>query len=268
MTQKENLSFEYLDALSQCKSKLIQCRHFNQNSDHWILDEHKHNYAELIYFLNGEAQIQTHQGKTSLTLYDVLVHPENVKHREYVDLHKRQEIINVGIQVQTHFQITDSFVLKDNTGNIRQVFKMLDYHFNNRDLLHEELEEKLLALLFTYLKKSAQELSFSEYGMIDKIMEFVQENYVYNLRVKDLADYIHVSESYLSRIFSSRVGIPPMKYINSVRIENAKHALKTNLSIEEISSMIGFDEPKYFSTVFKRETGMSPSEFRKHISHD
>lgn len=266
MPEKENIPLKYLEAISKCEHRLLHCRHFNQNSDHWILDEHTHNYVEMIYFLNGEAQIKTNTGETSLTLYDILVHPANVPHREYVDLHKRQEIINLMICIDTDFDIKDSFVLKDSTGNIRHIFRMIDYHFSTSDLLHEELENNLITILITYLRKSAQELSCSEYNIIDKIIEYVQENYMSDLRVKDLADYIHVSESYLSRILMSHIGISPMKYVNSVRIENAKQILKTDMPIEQISSLVGFAEPKYFSTVFKRETGVTPSAFRKNVT--
>ena len=84
--------------------------------------------------------------------------------------------------------------------------------------------------------------------------------------MKELTDYVHVSDSYLSRLMRSHIGMPPMKYVNSVRIEKAKQVLKTDLPIVQIASMLGFVEPKYFSTVFKRETGTTPSKYRKALS--
>lgn len=122
---EENIPLKYLASVVGGSKRLVRCRHFNQNSDIWILDEHAHNFVELIYFLNGEAQVETSQGKTNLTLYDVLIHPSNVKHHEFVDLHMRQEIINLGVEVESDFDMGDSFVLKDNTGNIRRIFRMI-----------------------------------------------------------------------------------------------------------------------------------------------
>ena len=101
--------------------------------------------------------------------------------------------------------------------------------------------------------------------MIDRVVEYVQENYRSSLSVKELADYAHVSESYLSRLMSSHIGIPPMKYVNTIRIENAKQALKSDTPIAQIAALVGFMEQKYFSTVFKRETGLTPSEYRSRI---
>lgn len=264
MGTNENSALLYLESIHDYK--LVQCRRFNQNSDKWILSKHKHEFIELIYFLNGEAQVETPHGAANLTLYDVLVHPANVSHREFVDLHKRQEIINTGIVAHVDHSINESFVLRDSTGNIRRVFNMLYYHYNSKDHLHGEIEESLIALLLTYLRKSAWEQSSSEYSIVDKVVEYVQENYTSELSVKELADYVHVSESYLSRLMRSHIGIPPMKYVNSVRIEKAKQALKTDLPIVQIASMLGFVEPKYFSTVFKRETGTTPSKYRKSLS--
>lgn len=267
MSPRENVPLKYLQSVSAGAPKLIRCRHFNQNSDIWILDEHKHNFVELIYFLYGEAHVETSQGKTNLTLYDVLIHPSQVKHHEFVDLHKRQEIINIGVEVEADFVMKDSFVLKDNTGNIRRIFRMLDYHFTNADLMHKELEEQLLKLLLIYLQKSASEQPCSEFTIIDRVVEYVQENYRSVFCVKDLADYAHVSESYLSRLMSSHIGMPPMKYVNSVRMENAKRALKTDMPIEQIAALVGIVDQKYFSTVFKRETGLTPSAYRKTVNN-
>ncbi|MDY2698858.1 MAG: AraC family transcriptional regulator, partial [Lachnospiraceae bacterium] len=102
---------------------------------------------------------------------------------------------------------------------------------------------------------------------IDRVVEYVQENYRSVFCVKDLADYVHVSESYLSRLMSSHIGMPPMKYVNSVRMENAKRALKTDMPIEQIAALVGIVDQKYFSTVFKRETGLTPSAYRKTVNN-
>lgn len=261
-----NIPLKYLEEISEGDLEIFQSRHFDQTSNIWVLDEHRHAFVELIYFVTGEAQIMTPQGETSLTLYDVLVHPRNVMHREFVDLHKRQEIFNLFVNSSADSDINESFVLKDNTGNIRRIFTMLHYHMNNKDYMQEEIVSQLTYLLMTYLRKSAAEQPILEYGVFDRIIEYVQENYMNDLTVKELADYVHVSESYLSRLMSSKIGVSPMKYVNHVRIESAKQVLKTDRSIDDIAVLTGFKESKYFSTVFKRQTGITPSEFRKEVS--
>lgn len=263
---ENNIPSQYLATIYGGKCQLIASRHFNQNSNIWILNEHEHEYMELIYFLNGEAQVITSEGETSLTLYDILIHPAGVRHREFVDLHKRQEIINLDIKTDVVFPIQDSFVLKDNTGNMRNIVRMIDYHFHEKDNMSEEIVDALMNLLLLYLCKSAKEQSYTKLNLIDRIVEYVQENYMNELSVKELADIVHVSESYLSRLMVASIGISPMKYVNQVRIDNAKQALHSDLPIEQISSQLGFQEPKYFSKVFKKETGETPTAFRHRIN--
>jgi AraC-like DNA-binding protein len=72
-----------------------------------------------------------------------------------------------------------------------------------------------------------------------------------------------VSASYLFRVFRKRMGVTPMHYRNMVRVDRAKLLLlDRSLILEDIASRVGFEDVKYFSRVFKRETSLSPSGFR------
>lgn len=257
----------YLKGLQNKKFRLIECRKFNQNSDIWILDEHKHDDIELIYFIDGEGQIKTLLGKENLTFYDVLIHPAGVSHREFIDLHLRQEVINLVIRCEEKlaFQLRESFILNDDTGMIRTVFKMIEYHSANQDEYTEKIIEYYLRILATYLLKSKNDNSGQENDIIGRMMEYVKDNYMNNLRVEDLAIATHVSESYLSRVMRKHMGTSPMRYVHSIRIEAAKRYLKTEISVEDVAANIGYQEAKYFSTIFKKITGMTPSSYRKHM---
>ena len=58
----------------------------------------------------------------------------------------------------------------------------------------------------------------------------------------------------------------PMQYIISLRIANAQRLLGTmDYNVTEIASIVGYDNPLYFSRLFKKQTGLSPSEYRKHL---
>ena len=88
-------AYSYLEQMTKKNFVLKECTCFDNTSNVWILDEHKHDFIELIYFIYGEAQVVTSNGEKNLTLYDVLLHPAGELHREIIDLHKRQEIINI-----------------------------------------------------------------------------------------------------------------------------------------------------------------------------
>ena len=81
--------------------------------------------------------------------------------------------------------------------------------------------------------------------------------------VSELAEWYNMSEGHFIRQFRSYTGYTPLEYRARKRIENAKSLLSgTDISITDISSTLGFDDPLYFSRVFKKNTGMSPREYR------
>ena len=67
--------------------------------------------------------------------------------------------------------------------------------------------------------------------------------------------------------FKKQMGMPPTKYIIKLRITNAKELLRTtNLIVREIGVICGYDDVVFFRKIFKKEVGVSPSEYRKNIS--
>lgn len=264
---EEDRVYQYLRGWQNKEFRLIECKKFNQNSDIWILDEHKHEDIELIYFIDGEGSVRTSIGNENLAFYDVLIHPAGVFHKEFIDLHLRQEVINLVIRCEEglEFELKESFILNDDTGMIRNIFRSIEYHTENADEYSEKIIDYYLRILVIYLLKSKKNNPGQENDIIGRMIEYVQDNYMNNLRVEDLALATHVSESYLSRIMRKHMGISPMRYVHSIRIEAAKRYLKTETPIEDIATNIGYQEVKYFSTIFKKITGMTPSSYRKHM---
>ncbi|MBO1300792.1 MULTISPECIES: response regulator transcription factor [unclassified Enterococcus] len=96
------------------------------------------------------------------------------------------------------------------------------------------------------------------------IYDYVQDHYHQDLSLQTLSEKYHFSYSYLSTIFTEKYGINFTKYLKKVRINQAKMLLKeSNLSLSDICQQTGFTEIGYFSRVFKEETGLTPSQYRK-----
>jgi YesN/AraC family two-component response regulator len=93
---------------------------------------------------------------------------------------------------------------------------------------------------------------------------YVREHYSEPIARSDLAAALGVSENYLTDLFHREMGVSLWTYLNRYRIKQAKALLvSTELKITEIASRVGFDDPAYFSRVFRRYTGRSPRAFRK-----
>ena len=73
-----------------------------------------------------------------------------------------------------------------------------------------------------------------------------------------------MSVCWFIRSFKRYMGVTPMQYVTSIRINKAKELLKnTNYSIQEISGLVGYENPLYFSRIFRKQIGCSPSGYRK-----
>ena len=100
--------------------------------------------------------------------------------------------------------------------------------------------------------------------VIEKIVSYIQANYMKNLTADELSHHFGLSRTHMTRCFKEYTGFAPHEYITQLRIYNAKYLLKaTDLSIEDISRQTGFSDSVYFIQVFKKIEGITPSKFRK-----
>ena len=100
--------------------------------------------------------------------------------------------------------------------------------------------------------------------VIEKIVSYIQANYMKNLTTDELSHHFGLSRTHMTRCFKEYTGFAPHEYITQLRIYNAKYLLKTtDLSIEDISRQTGFSDSVYFIQVFKKIEGITPSKFRK-----
>lgn len=96
-----------------------------------------------------------------------------------------------------------------------------------------------------------------------KAVEFMTEHCDENLSVNDIADELLMSISNLKRIFTKYSDIGVAKYFLKLKIRKAKQLLDEGNSAVQTAEALGFNEPSYFHTTFKRETGMTPKEYQK-----
>ena len=101
---------------------------------------------------------------------------------------------------------------------------------------------------------------------IKEILDFLEENIYGKITVSDIAKKLSKSESSIKQLFSSYQKNGIIKYYNSLKIEEAKKLIRSGkYNIAEVSSMLSFDTPQYFSKCFKKETNMTPSQYKLSI---
>jgi YesN/AraC family two-component response regulator len=126
------------------------------------------------------------------------------------------------------------------------------------------IEKELLALLDAYAVNN----DFS--SIVMNAVRFIQANYREKISLPQLAKEIHVNPSYLSRKFHEETGVTFSEYVLNHRIKAAKELMAKNRieSVSSIAEQCGFSSPHYFSTVFKRKTGLTPKEYKEGMKLD
>lgn len=109
-----------------------------------------------------------------------------------------------------------------------------------------------------YLRRDVQSHQF-----VEKTRQFIAENYATPLTREQIAAELGVTPTYVSRIFRQQSGLALWDYVNAYRVARACELLEhSDLTVTEVAFMVGFNDPAYFSRVFRKQTGKSPAVYR------
>lgn len=101
---------------------------------------------------------------------------------------------------------------------------------------------------------------------VKKIIDFMNDKLYERITVKEISEYIHQSESYTKKLFSQYYKGGLIHFYNSLKIKEARKLIREgDLSITQISELLCFDNPQYFSRCFSKFTDMSPMQYKKTI---
>ncbi|MDQ0256717.1 YesN/AraC family two-component response regulator [Evansella vedderi] len=103
---------------------------------------------------------------------------------------------------------------------------------------------------------------------VDKVKDYIDMYFSENISIEEIARKLYVHPSHLMRAFKKEHGITISHYRNKKRIKEAKDLLtQTKLSMTEIAIIIGFNTPQYFSTIFLKEEGLTPKEYKQQYTN-
>lgn len=270
-----NVRYENTDPLFQKEPLDLLYISTSRYEGDWHSSLHSHQCVELFYVISGRGDFTVEEITFSVASDDVVIINPNVQHTETAVSNNPLEYLVVGIE-GGEFLLHGSadkryccFSCGPAGGEILGMMReMLDelqckkqYHGIVAKNILENLSVKLLRQRSVVLehrepaKKCSRECA--------KVKNYIDNHFKENITLDLLSELAHINKYYLGHSFTQEQGTSPINYLIQKRVEEGRHMLlNTDYSISEISQILGFSSPSYFSQSFSRLNQMSPREYR------
>jgi AraC family transcriptional regulator, arabinose operon regulatory protein len=234
----------------------------------------------LMYCVDGEGWYRINGTTTKVTSNQIFVLPKNKAHAYGCSQKHTWTIYWIHFDGALASYLSENlekplFIEPDIHSRINDRIKMFEEIFQTlkNGYSRQNLEYSTLALhyffgsikyLNTYRFANTTVKVPNENDVVESAIHFMRENIHKKLNIKSIADYVGISISYFSAVFLSKTAYPPMAYHTHLKIQEACQYLDfTDLKINQISAMVGYDDPLYFSRIFTKTMGISPVTYRK-----
>lgn len=243
------------------------------NND-WHSNLHSHPYAELFYCLHGVGTFQVENEIIPVEQNDFILINSNIPHTERSVQDNPLEYLVLGIdQLNFSFpQHNQKCAIFHQANEDNQILSFLQMLWQEADLAHANWKafcQSLLNVILTLILRQTQydiHPQTASYTSKECALarRYIDEHYSENISLDHLSDITHVNKYYLVHAFQKSYGISPINYLIERRIQESKYLLKyTDYSLSQISNLLGFSSPSYFSQRFRHLTKQSPMEYRK-----
>lgn len=223
--------------------------------------DHTHKTLELVYFLDGSGQTTIQDQTYEIQNNCFCVIPSDVVHGQFTE----KSITTICIGITNSGLETSQGLWVDSTGKIKARLEDLMEELSSQKTAYSLITEGYLIAIVGLVKRAIKENAPQDrkQALVSKALHIIEEK-AGNLSIDEIAGQLFVSKDYLRHLFTHYTGQSPMRTIVSTRIDHAKKLLlNPELSVVRVAELRGFDNPYYFSRLFKSYTGKSPSAYRK-----
>lgn len=233
---------------------------------------------QLIYVASGKTHFYFDDEERIVNAEQmVLFQPRQPQHYEYFAKDKPEVywVHFTGSDVKNilkHYGVPmdEPVFYSGNSSMYAYLFKEMIHELQTCRVGYQELLEMYLRQILLLIVRSREEHNPTVSSFIQDEMELARryftEHYNEEINIEEYAKSRGMSISWFLRNFKQLTAKSPMQYVLSIRINNAVSLLEgTNYNINEISSIVGYDNPLYFSRIFKKQKGVSPSDYRKNL---
>lgn len=243
----------------------------------WHSVSHTHNHTELFYIVSGKGQFFIQDQLYPVNVNNLVIISPNVIHTEVsLNAHPLEYIVLgiEGIELKDCsssnglFLILDRFESAEIAGCLRNILRETELkNTGYEDVCQAYMEILIIRLMRnTALSIPTESQALSANRQCAKVRQYIDLHFKEALTLDQLAEEGHMNKYYLSHSFKREYGISPINYMVSRRIEESKYLLaETDLSLSQISQLLGFSSLSYFSQVFRKTQAVTPMEYRQRV---
>jgi AraC-like DNA-binding protein len=239
---------------------------------------HNHNYIELVQLVEGKFRLHTSHETIRMNDHDCwLIQPLAVHGETYASPRQAYKLLwivftHMGVNFfisaytpQTGFVVPVErlYCLIDQLESLWELAARKDFTHNR--LIRAEFQALMIRSLLTGL--SQIEIQRSEQidhqkVLIGQIRQYIEHHFCEDISINGLAQMARCTPNYLNGLFRKFLGLPIHQYVLQKRLETAKRLLtEQQIPVKEIAYKLGFNDPLYFSRLFKKRFGVPPSNF-------
>lgn len=222
---------------------------------------------ELIYKLSGEVLTHFNENVFHIKSGMVYIIPKSNNADYYIERTIPGDCIDIFFD--TDVTLNENLIVFDFKENkkIQDLFQKIYKHWITKPSgYYFKCMSMTYEILYEIISKSEQYSPKNKYRKIEKGIEYLHNNLYTNIDYKMPSELCGISYTYFKKLFIEKFGVPPVQYVNNIRLERSSELLLTNKhSIGEISKMCGFENVYYFSKKFKEKYQLSPMTYKNSV---
>lgn len=245
----------------------------NPNPDYKMMQNTapaKMNYRYYVfeYVLEGKGYIETPEKKYVVHAGDMYFLNKGQYHVYYSDHEKPFKKEFIVLRGELADRLAALYKVEDNTivqqVDIHPIFEQIFANMEREEVIPNDEIERLVVQLFQQVRTQERKEKKGN-NLAVRIKDYLYDHMRENLTMAKLVSDLHISKSVAHLAFAERYGTSIMKYYMTIKLDYAKQLIQqTNEPIGEIAHFLSFEDEKYFSKCFKKEFGITPSQFRKY----
>ncbi|KDN55594.1 hypothetical protein FEM21_11960 [Flavobacterium seoulense] len=229
----------------------------------------------FLYCLEGEGWIKINGKTIQLQPNSAFIIPQNTPHKYGSSLNDPWSIYwihfsgNYAATLYNRFSTNANEAVKiafdeSRIKLLNEIIKLLENNLSDEKI--EFIHFRLITFLSSLCYSNTLDNTIED--KISDSISFMKANLNQTLSIEALANQAFYSVSRYSELFKQKTGSSPIQYFIQLKIHKSCEYLNfTNLNIKEICKEVGFDDPYYFSRMFKKQMGLSPMQYKKHLAN-